>query len=127
MMTDLRGFTAIGEQLPAEDVVGMININLEVMTGIIFKYQGTIDEFIGDAILVIFGAPVLRDDDALRAVACALDMQLAMHEVNERNKAAGYPEVAMGIGINTGSAVVGNIGSRKRVKYGVVGSSVNLT
>jgi adenylate cyclase len=127
MMTDLRGFTAIGEQLPAEDVVGMINIYLEVMTGIIFKYQGTIDEFIGDAILVIFGAPVLRDDDALRAVACALDMQLAMQEVNERNLAAGYPEVAMGIGINTGSAVVGNIGSRKRVKYGVVGSSVNLT
>ena len=127
MMTDLRGFTAICERLPAEDVVGMINIYLEVMTGIICNYQGTIDEFIGDAILVIFGAPVLRDDDALRAVACALDMQLAMHEVNERNRAAGYPEVTMGIGINTGGAVVGNIGSRKRVKYGVVGSSVNLT
>ena len=127
MMTDLRGFTSIGERLPAEDVVGMINIYLEVMTGIIFKYQGTIDEFIGDAILVIFGAPVLRDNDALRAVACALEMQLAMQEVNERNRAAGYPEVCMGIGINTGNAVVGNIGSRKRVKYGVVGSSVNLT
>ncbi|MDD5285113.1 MAG: adenylate/guanylate cyclase domain-containing protein [Desulfuromonadaceae bacterium] len=127
MMTDLRGFTSIGERLPAEDVVGMINIYLEVMTRIIFKYQGTIDEFIGDAILVIFGAPALRDDDALRGVACALDMQLAMQEVNERNRAAGYPEVFMGIGINTGSAVVGNIGSRKRVKYGVVGSNVNLT
>lgn len=127
MMTDLRGFTSIGERLPAEDVVGMINIYLEVMTGIIFKYQGTIDEFIGDAILVIFGAPVLRDDDAMRAVACALDMQLAMKEVNERNRVAGYPEVHMGIGINTGSAVVGNIGSKKRIKYGVVGSSVNLT
>ncbi len=127
MMTDLRGFTSICERLPAEAVVGMINIYLEVMTRIIFKYQGTIDEFIGDAILVIFGAPVLRDDDALRAVACALDMQLAMREVNERNLAAGYPEVLMGIGINTGSAVVGNIGSSRRVKYGAVGSSVNLT
>lgn len=127
MMTDLRGFTAIGERLAAEDVVAMINIYLEVMTGIIFKYQGTIDEFIGDAILVLFGAPVRRDDDALRAVACALEMQLAMAEVNERNRAAGYPDVAMGIGINTGSVVVGNIGSRKRAKYSVVGSSVNLT
>lgn len=127
MMSDLRGFTAIGERLPAEDVVGMLNIYLEIMTGVILKYQGTIDEFIGDAILVIFGAPIRRDDDAVRAVACALEMQLAMHEVNARNRVAGYPELVMGIGINTGVAVVGNIGSRKRIKYGVVGSSVNLT
>jgi adenylate cyclase len=126
IMTDLRGFTSIGEKLPAEDVVGMINIYLEVMTDIILKYNGTIDEFIGDAILILFGAPIQRADDALRAAACAVDMQLAMHEVNRRNRAAGYPEVAMGIGINTGSVVVGNIGSRKRAKYGVVGRNVNL-
>jgi len=72
MMTDLRGFTAIGERLPAEDVVGIINIYLETMTEIVLKYQGTIDEFIGDAIFVIFGAPILRDNDAKRAVACAV-------------------------------------------------------
>ncbi|MBU2490536.1 MAG: response regulator [Proteobacteria bacterium] len=127
MMTDLRGFTAIGERLPPENVVGMLNIYLEIMTGIILKYQGTIDEFIGDAILVIFGAPILRDNDAARAVACALEMQIAMEEVNARNREAGYPEVAMGIGLNTGEVVVGNIGSKKRVKYGVVGKNVNLT
>ena len=127
MMTDLRGFTAISERLPAEDVVTVINNYLSAMTEIILKYLGTIDEFIGDAILVIFGAPVLREDDAQRAVACAIEMQMAMDDVNERNRAAGYPEVAQGIGINTGEVVVGNIGSEKRSKYGVVGRNVNLT
>ncbi|MBW1783999.1 MAG: response regulator [Deltaproteobacteria bacterium] len=127
MMTDLRGFTAIGERLPAEDVVGIINIYLETMTEIILKYQGTIDEFIGDAIFVIFGAPVLRDNDAKRAVACAVEMQLAMVDVNRRCREQGYPEVQQGIGINSGQLVVGNIGSKKRMKYGVVGRNVNLT
>ncbi len=126
MMTDLRGFTAITEQLPAESVVAMINNYLEIMTEIILRYQGTIDEFIGDAILAIFGAPIERHDDAQRAVACALEMQLAMREVNQRNQVAGYPEVEMGIGINTGELVVGNVGSNKRTKYGVVGRNVNL-
>lgn len=127
LMSDLRGFTSIGERSSAEDVVGMINNYLSVMTEIILKYNGTIDEFIGDAILVIFGAPIQRDDDAIRAVACGVEMQLAMAEVNRRNRAAGYHEVAMGIGINTGSVVVGNIGSNKRTKYAVVGRNVNLT
>lgn len=127
MMTDLRGFTSIGERLPAEEVVSIINIYLETMTEIILKYQGTIDEFIGDAIFVIFGAPILRDNDAKRAVACAVEMQLAMAEVNKRCREKGYPEVEQGIGINTGQLVVGNIGSKKRMKYGVVGRNVNLT
>ena len=127
MMTDLRGFTAIGERLPAEQVVDIINIYLETMIDIIFKYEGTIDEFIGDAILVIFGAPIMRDDDAKRAVACAVEMQLAMKEVNARCVEKKYPKIFQGIGINTGSVVVGNIGSKKRSKYGVVGKNVNLT
>ena len=127
LMADLRGFTSISERLPAEDVVAMINIYLETMTEIIQKYQGTIDEFIGDGILVIFGAPILRPDDPRRAVACAVEMQLAMTSVNERNRQAGYPEVALGIGINTGEVVMGNIGSKKRIKYAVVGRAVNLT
>jgi class 3 adenylate cyclase len=91
------------------------------------RYQGTIDEFIGDAILAIFGAPVKRPDDARRAVACALEMQLAMDRVNRWNRQRGYPDIAMGIGINTGEVVVGNIGSEHRAKYGVVGRHVNLT
>ena len=127
LMADLRGFTSLSERLPAEDVVAMINIYLETMTEIIQKYQGTIDEFIGDGILVIFGAPILRPDDPRRAVACAVEMQLAMTSVNERNRQAGYPEVALGIGINTGEVVMGNIGSKKRIKYAVVGRAVNLT
>jgi len=127
LMADLRGFTSLSERLPAEDVVAMINIYLETMTEIIQKYQGTIDEFIGDAILVIFGAPVLRPDDPQRAVACAVEMQVAMTSVNERNRRAGYPEIALGVGINTGEVVVGNIGSQKRIKYAVVGRAVNLT
>ncbi len=127
MMTDIRGFTVIGERLPAETIVSMLNLYLEAMTEIILKYDGTIDEFIGDAILVIFGAPFLRPDDPQRAVACAVEMQLAMDHVNRSFRELGYPEVEMGIGINTGEVVVGNIGSSKRSKYGVVGHHVNLT
>ncbi len=127
LMADLRGFTSLSERLPAEDVVSMVNIYLETMTEIILKYQGTIEEFIGDGILVVFGAPLQRPDDARRAVACAVDMQLAMATVNDRNRQAGYPKVALGIGVNTGKMVAGNIGSKKRMKYGVVGHHVNLT
>lgn len=126
MMADLRGFTSLTETLPAEKVVTMINTFLSVMTDVLLKYQGTIDEFIGDAILAIFGAPLWRPDHAEKAVACALEMQLAMEEVNRKNREAGLPAVAMGIGLNTGEVVVGNIGSEKRAKYGVVGMSVNV-
>jgi adenylate cyclase len=127
MMTDLRGFTAISERLSAEQVVHLINTYMERMTPIIFKYGGTIDEIIGDALLVIFGAPMQRPDDPKLAVACALEMQLAMDGLNADNVRQGYPEIAMGIGLNTGDVVVGNIGSKRRTKYGVVGSNVNLT
>ncbi|MFQ5518944.1 MAG: adenylate/guanylate cyclase domain-containing protein, partial [Mariprofundus sp.] len=127
MMADLRGFTSIGERLPAETVVDRINIFLGQMTEVIQKHQGTIDEFIGDAILSIFGAPVQREDDALRAVKCAVEMQLTMDDVNREYAKRGYPAVQMGIGINTGQVIVGNIGSKKRTKYGVVGRVVNTT
>ena len=127
MMADLREFTTVGERLEAHQVVEMINIFLEAMTEVILAHQGTIDEFIGDAILAIFGAPVARPDDALRAVRCAVEMQLAMQAVNRRYAELGYPEVGMGIGMNTGPVVVGNIGSAKRSKYGVVGRHVNIT
>jgi class 3 adenylate cyclase len=105
----------------------MLNNYLGVMSEIIIGHQGTIDEFIGDAILAIFGAPVQREDDADRAVQCALDMQQAMHDINLDNRRAGLPEISMGIGVNTGAVITGNIGSEKRSKYGVVGHHVNLT
>jgi PAS domain S-box-containing protein len=127
MMTDLRGFTSLSERLPADRVVTLLNRYLAAMVPIIKQYEGTIDEFIGDAIFVLFGAPVWKEDDAERAVACAVAMQLAMKGVNEENSKEDLPEVEMGIGLHTGQVVVGNIGSPERMKYGVVGSQVNLT
>ena len=127
VMTDLRGFTAIGERLPPERVLPMLNMYLEVMTEILLKHNGTIIEFLGDGILALFGAPVTREDDAQRAVACVLEMQKAMPQVNAKNLEHGFPEVMMGAGINTGEVIAGNIGSDKRSKYGVVGKTINLT
>ena len=127
MMTDLRGFTSLSERLAPERVVAMLNRYLGAMVDVIKRYQGTIDEFIGDAIFVLFGAPVWQEDDAQRAVACAVAMQLAMEDVNEANRKEDLPEIEMGIGIHTGQVVLGNIGSAERMKYGVVGRHVNLT
>lgn len=127
LMSDLRGFTSMAEKLSPEQVLTIVNRYLGVMVDVILPYQGTINEFIGDAILVLFGAPVTRDDDAHRAVACAVAMQQAMATVNAQNREEGLPAVEMGIGIHTGEAVIGNLGSQRRMKYGIVGSSVNLT
>jgi class 3 adenylate cyclase len=127
MMSDLRGFTPLSERLTPKQVITLLNQYLGAMTEVIISYGGTIDEFIGDAILVVFGAPVAHVDHAARAVACGLAMQLAMTKVNAQFRAEGLPEVQMGIGINTGEVVVGNIGSQRRAKYGVVGRAVNLT
>ncbi len=127
LMADLRGFTSLSERLAPERVVSMLNRYLTTMISTIKQYQGTIDEFIGDAIFVLFGAPVWREDDAERAVACAVAMQLAMASINEQNRQQDLPEVEIGIGVHTGQVVVGNIGSSERAKYGVVGRHVNLT
>lgn len=127
LTSDLRGFTNFSERYPPEEVVKILNFYLGCMADVITKYQGTIDEFMGDGILVLFGAPTVREDDAQRAVACAVAMQLAMETVNQKMEEWNFPNLAMGIGINTGEVVVGNIGSDKRSKYGVVGSQVNLT
>ena len=127
LMSDLRGFTALAECLEAQEVMTFLNRYLEAMVDVILAYRGTIIEILGDGLLVLFGAPLSRDDDAERAVACALAMQLRMDESNAPNRRAGLPDVEMGIGIHTGEVVVGNIGSQQRTKYGVVGSAVNLT
>jgi adenylate cyclase len=105
----------------------LLNRYLGAMAEVITQHRGTIDEFIGDAVLALFGAPVTAADDALRAVACAVDMQLRMSKVNEENRHDGLPDLQMGIAVNTGEVIVGNIGSETRAKYGVVGSPVNLT
>ncbi|MBF0127427.1 MAG: adenylate/guanylate cyclase domain-containing protein, partial [Magnetococcales bacterium] len=127
MMSDLRGFTLLSERRGPEEVVAMLNRYLEIMTEILLQYNGTIIEFMGDGILALFGAPIRRSDDPQRAVACALAMQLAMERVNAENRRRCFPEFKMGVGLNTGMVVAGNIGSDKRTKYGVVGSAINLT
>ena len=127
LMSDLRGFTAVAERLDAQEVMRFLNRYLEGMVNVILSYQGTIIEILGDGILVLFGAPMSRDDDPERAVACAVSMQLQMEEVNALLRKEKLPEIEMGIGIHTGDVVVGNIGSEQRTKYGVVGSAVNLT
>lgn len=126
MMSDLRGFTALCEQMGADDLIAMLNHYLAVMTGVIQKYNGTIIEFIGDGILAIFGAPIPSEMHAADAAAAAVEMQASMSKINQWNVRRGYPRLEMGIGLNTGEAIVGNVGSKKRVKYGVVGSLVNL-
>ncbi|MEM1043073.1 MAG: adenylate/guanylate cyclase domain-containing protein [Bacteroidota bacterium] len=126
MMADLRGFSTMAERLAPEQVLDVLNIHLGAMADVIGTYGGTIDEYLGDGLLVLFGAPVEREDHARRAVACAVAMQQAMTDVNEQVRAMGHRPLQMGIGINTGDVVVGNIGSEKRMKYGVVGSPVNV-
>jgi PAS domain S-box-containing protein len=127
MMSDLRGFTAIAERLSPQAAVTYLNEYLQTMVDLILHHGGTVNEIMGDGILVIFGAPAAAADDAERAVACALAMQLAMDGVNARNRERGWPEAEMGIGIHTGEVIVGNIGSDRRMKYTAVGTHVNLT
>jgi len=125
LMSDLRGFTGMSESRDAEEVVRILNRYLERMSRVILRYDGMIDEFIGDAILAVFGVPEKKEDDPARAIACALSMQNALQELNHEMTAEGYPALEMGIGINTGSVIVGNIGSVARTKYGIVGAVVN--
>ena len=126
LMSDIRGFTALSERMDPGDLIAMLNHYLEAMTECIQKYGGTIIEFIGDGILAIFGAPDHFDDHAVKAVAAALEMQSCMGKVNKWNEKRGFPPLEMGIGVNTGDVIVGNIGSEKRTKYGVAGPAVNM-
>lgn len=126
MMSDLRGFTAMSEQMDPQSLIAMLNHYLGAMTDVIQRYNGTIIEFIGDGILAVFGAPLASDHHASDAVAAAVAMQMQMDNINEWNQERDFPVLEMGIGINTGEVIVGNIGSEKRTKYGVVGSHVNL-
>ena len=126
MMSDLRGFTNLSEQMDAHDLLTMLNHYLGEMTEIIQKHQGTIIEFIGDGIMAVFGAPHYFEDHASKAVAAAVEMQRRMKAINEWNLQKGYPHLSMGIGLNTGNVIVGNIGSEKRTKYGITGKEVNL-
>ncbi|MCK9375818.1 MAG: adenylate/guanylate cyclase domain-containing protein [Syntrophobacterales bacterium] len=126
IMSDLRGFTAIIADMDPEQVITFLNRYLSKMIEVLLDHRAIIDEILGDGILAFFGAPEALEDHPVRAVACALKMQAAMDEINAANAADGLPILTMGIGVNTGSVVVGNIGSERRTKYSVVGSDVNF-
>jgi adenylate cyclase len=125
MMADIRGFTALTEALPPERVVGVLNGYLNRAADAILRWRGTINEILGDGLLVFFGAPIPDPDAAEHAVAAALELQLAMTDLNARHRQEGLPELAVGIGIHTGEAIVGTIGSDRRMKYAAVGRNVN--
>lgn len=124
--SDLAGFTTISEQLSPEELVALLNEYLDAMTEIIFKYDGMLDKYEGDAIMAVFGAPIPQDDHARRACLASLDMQKELARLRERWQEEGKPELWMRIGINTGPMIIGNMGSRERMDYTVIGDSVNL-
>ncbi|MFZ5452523.1 MAG: adenylate/guanylate cyclase domain-containing protein [Thermodesulfobacteriota bacterium] len=126
IMSDIRGFTALTAEMEPAQIITFLNRYLSRMIEILLDHQAVIDEIMGDGILAFFGAPQPMADHPAQAVACALAMQGAMEEINALNAADGLPHLEMGIAVNTGTVVVGNIGSERRTKYSVVGADVNF-
>jgi len=126
LLSDIRGFSALSERYKAQEIVSTLNNYFSHMNEIIFRHEGVIDKYMGDAILVLFGVPENRPDDALRAVSCAIDMQIEMDQVNEENMAQGLPKLYIGIGINTDTVSAGQVGSELHHEYTVIGDGVNL-
>lgn len=126
MFVDIRGFTPLSEKMEPEEVIEILNEYLELCTVAVFEFGGTIDKFMGDGVMVIFGAPVEQEDHALRAAQTALRLQEKAEGLSKRLEERYGKIVAFGIGLNSGPAVVGNIGSKERVDYTAIGDTVNL-
>lgn len=126
MFTDLRNSTELSERMEPEAYIRLLNHYLADMITIVDGWRGNILEFAGDAIVCVFGAPLENPDAAMDAIYSAVAMQRRMATVNEWNRSEGYPSVQMGIGIHTGEAIVGSIGSETRMKYDVIGRNMNL-
>jgi adenylate cyclase len=126
LFSDIRDFTKLSEDLPPNEVVGMLNEYFNEMSRIIFKYEGTIDKFIGDAIIVVFGAALQHPDDPLRAVRTAVEMQSSMRTLNTRWEGQGTKTFQIGIGVTTGDVLYGNVGSEQRMELTVIGDTVNF-
>jgi PAS domain S-box-containing protein len=126
LFADIRNFTRFSEVHQPEDVVEVLNQYLDIMVEILFVHQGTLDKFLGDGLLAFFGAPLSQPDHPRRAVLAALDIQRAIHAFNRRQHRRGVMTLDVGIGINSGEAIVGNIGSEKRMEYTVIGDMVNV-
>lgn len=126
MFTDIRGFTSISEGLSPHDLVELLNEHLSEMTDLIFQHWGTLDKYIGDSIMAFWGAPFPQPDHAARACRAALAMLQSLRVAQERQRAQGRPPLDIGIGINTGPVLVGNMGSRRRFNFTIMGDNVNL-
>jgi len=125
-MGDLRGFTSFSEAHPAEVVLEVLNQYLIEMSRVVVRHGGIVDKFMGDSVMALFGAEGQAHDDVKRALACAVEMQIALMQLNDRHKASGMPPVFMGIGINTGLVMAGTFGSELYSVFTVVGDEVNL-
>jgi adenylate cyclase len=126
MFTDIRGFTAISENAPPEKIVADLNEYFTLMVDLVVKYEGTLDKFIGDAIMAVWGAPIPFEDKEFRAVKAALEMQHALGQLNKVRIDKNLVPLTMGVGLNSGVVVSGNLGSDKRTDYTVIGEEVNL-
>jgi adenylate cyclase len=126
LFCDIRGFTTMSERLSPEQVVSLLNEFYTLMIETTFKYDGTLDKFIGDAVMAVFGAPIAHPDHALRAVRTAVAMQSGIAELNERRAGQGKEPILIGIGVNLGEVVAGTVGTEDRMEYTVIGDSVNL-
>lgn len=126
LFSDIRGFTSLSENLKPDEVVSLLNEYLTAMVDIVFAHGGTLDKFIGDAVMAFWGAPVKRSDHAERAVQTGLAMLKKVEEIREKWQKEGKPSIRIGIGINTGLVTVGNIGSARSQSYTVIGDEVNL-
>jgi adenylate cyclase len=127
LFSDIRGFTSMSESRAPQEIVRMLNEYFELMVDVIFKYQGTLDKFVGDEIIALFGAPVAMENAELKAVQCALDMLQVLSEFNRVRVAEGQNEIKIGIGINTGMVVTGAIGSSRALQYTAIGDAMNTT
>jgi adenylate cyclase len=126
MFTDIRDFTTIAEGLEPEVLVDLLNAFLGEMTEVIFAHDGMLDKYVGDAIMAVWGAPLPQADHAARACRAALEMVGRLHLLNQQWEKRGWPVLKIGVGLNTGSMVVGNMGSARRLSYTVIGDNVNL-
>lgn len=125
--SDIRGFTRMSEGAKPESIVEMLNEYFELMVETLFKFDGTLDKFMGDGIMALFGTPVSQGDDAIRCVSCAVEMMEGLGKFNRQRMAAGQPPLAIGIGIHTGPLVSGYIGSSKALSYTVIGDTANTS